>query len=189
VTDFDDDVEGQREQSYSVYRISDLQRYYYDDGCSLQVLPNGTLFGGGDFENDRAAAAREDAEAFVVEYEPPPLPTNKSPSLVCEWLSRTATEHGYALEELVRTVRRGRVPGVDRDRHNLLCALIAYAREADVTLDVLGAAIGKNRQTVVGLVRLGGSLRRPCRGHDAWKEDCPGCRRAAYLDTNRPIRV
>lgn len=163
----------------SVRRGRDLSRYGADP--ALMLLASETLFGGADLERDRAAEQGEDANAVLLLGTTRPRP-HRRPAAIRAWLEAETAAEGFELDDLVRTVRRGRIAADASPRHDVLAALVRRLRERGVTLQVIGQALGgKNRQTVARLESRGRALLElppSCRRHAQHKAECPVCIRA-----------
>jgi hypothetical protein len=182
---YDSDVDGEPDEpAVLVKRARDLHRYERDDSYSrLTRLPNGTLFGGGDFERERVAAEREEGvEKLHLSPTQRRLLRERSSRRLEEirtWLEGEAREAGHTLDELLATVTRGPIAANERSRYDCLALRVARMRTA-VTLEVIGMVIGKNRQTVLRLETRGRAIvddPPSCQRHSAHKVDCPACAR------------
>jgi hypothetical protein len=95
-----------------------------------------------------------------------------SPELLRGLLEADLEAKGITLEDALATMKRGRIAAQDRPIHDLLARHVARLHERGAELTTLARAIGKDRRSVEQLVVQG---QAPCRRHDAFQADCPGC--------------
>jgi hypothetical protein len=95
------------------------------------------------------------------------------PALLRSILATMIEAEDVTLEDALSTMKRGRIPAVDRPAHDLLVRCVARLHEGGAALTTLAEAIGKDRRSVEQLVAQG---QAPCRRHEAFQADCPSCR-------------
>jgi hypothetical protein len=157
-------------RGWTVKEGRDVARYYHDD-----------------LENDRVARAREVWRTSGEHV-------SRRPDALRVWIENEVALAGYTLNAVIATVRRGRLPADDRPRYDALASSVMRLRDKGVTLDVIGEAIGKGRQSVANLEARGREIeetrereasaarearRRPCGRHSIFEPDCPACLRNA----------
>jgi hypothetical protein len=146
-----------------------------------------------DFEQHRAAAEREhritasDIRAYARELKTRHRRMMNSEALRL-WLEAEITSAGFTFDDVLATVKRGRLSVAERPLYDALAAGVARLRQKGATLEAIGGVIGKGPETVARLGARGDELlnppepeqnHKPCRRHEQFKLDCPACLKMA----------
>jgi hypothetical protein len=98
-----------------------------------------------------------------------------SPELLRGLLMFDLAAEGVKLEVGLATMKRGRIPGEERELHDKLVRAVAALHERGAELKDIAAALGKDRKSVEQLAAQGQDQRHACKRHGTFRSDCPAC--------------